>query len=87
MFLLLKVEENYNYSSYWKYEKRRLRSCQVSKPNVIFKEIDGVLTEPIELATVDVADEFVGVVIEKLGIRKGELLPSPRNRWIYKIRV
>lgn len=46
---------------------------QVSKPKVIFKEIDGVLTEPIEYATIDVADEFVGVVIEKLGVRKGEM--------------
>jgi GTP-binding protein len=46
---------------------------QVSKPEVIFKEIDGRKCEPIELAVVDVADEFVGVVIEKMGIRKGEM--------------
>jgi len=46
---------------------------QVSKPEVIFKEIDGKKTEPIELAVVDVADEFVGVVIEKMGVRKGEM--------------
>jgi len=46
---------------------------QVSKPEVIFKEIDGRKTEPIELAVVDVADEFVGVVIEKMGVRKGEM--------------
>ena len=46
---------------------------QVSKPQVIFKEEDGKVTEPIELALVDVADEYVGVVIEKLGIRKGEM--------------
>lgn len=47
---------------------------QVAKPQVIFKEIDGVKCEPIELAIIDVADEFVGVVIEKLGIRKGEMI-------------
>ena len=47
---------------------------QVSKPQVIFKEEDGKVTEPIELALVDVADEYVGVVIEKLGIRKGEMI-------------
>ncbi len=46
---------------------------QVSKPEVILKEIDGVKCEPIELAMIDVADEFVGVVIEKLGVRKGEM--------------
>jgi GTP-binding protein len=47
---------------------------QVAKPQVIFKEIDGVKCEPIELAIIDVADEFTGVVIEKLGIRKGEMI-------------
>jgi len=46
---------------------------QVSKPEVIFKDKDGKKTEPIELAVVDVADEFVGVVIEKMGVRKGEM--------------
>jgi len=47
---------------------------QVSKPEVIFKEVDGVKCEPIELAMIDVADDFVGVVIEKLGVRKGEMI-------------
>ncbi len=47
---------------------------QVSKPEVIFKEKNGKKTEPIELAVVDVADEFVGVVIEKMGVRKGEMI-------------
>lgn len=47
---------------------------QVSKPRVIFKEIDGKLTEPIELAIIDVSEEFVGTVIELLGKRKGELV-------------
>lgn len=47
---------------------------QVAKPQVIFKDVDGVKCEPIELAIIDVADEFVGVVIEKLGIRKGEMI-------------
>jgi GTP-binding protein len=47
---------------------------QVSKPEVIYREIDGKKTEPIELAIIDVADEFVGVVIEKLGVRKGEMI-------------
>ena len=46
----------------------------VSKPEVIFKEKNGQKMEPIELAIIDVADEFVGVVIEKLGLRKGEMV-------------
>lgn len=46
----------------------------VSRPEVIIKVEDGVKKEPIEHVTVDVSDEFVGVVIEKLGQRKGELL-------------
>lgn len=47
---------------------------QVSKPRVLFKEIDGERYEPIELAMVDVDDAYVGVVIEKMGIRKGEMI-------------
>lgn len=47
---------------------------QVSKPVVIYRELNGKKTEPVELAIVDVADEFVGVVIEKLGPRKGEMI-------------
>ncbi|SET08635.1 translational GTPase TypA [Anaerobranca gottschalkii] len=47
---------------------------QVSKPQVIFKEIDGVKHEPIEKVTIDVPQEFSGTVIEKLGRRKGVML-------------
>ena len=46
---------------------------QVSTPRVLFKEIDGVKQEPIERLTVDVPEEFVGTVMEKMGARKGEL--------------
>ncbi|MEW6506256.1 MAG: translational GTPase TypA [Bacteroidota bacterium] len=46
---------------------------QLSKPEVIMKKIDGVLCEPFEHVIVDVPDEYVGVVIEKLGKRKGEM--------------
>ena len=46
----------------------------VYKPEVIYKEENGVKMEPVELAIIDVADEFVGVVIEKLGLRKGEMI-------------
>lgn len=46
----------------------------VSAPRVIYKEIDGVKCEPIEHLYIDVAEEFTGAVIEKLGSRKAELL-------------
>ncbi len=47
---------------------------QVSRPEVLFKDIDGKRYEPMELATIDVPEEFVGNVIEKLGTRKGEMV-------------
>jgi GTP-binding protein len=45
----------------------------VSRPRVIFKEIDGVKCEPYELLTVDVEDSNQGGVMEELGRRRGEL--------------
>ena len=45
----------------------------VSRPSVIYKEIDGVKCEPMEELVIDVPDEFTGSVIEKLGIRKAEM--------------
>ncbi len=45
-----------------------------SNPKVILKEIDGVKCEPIERVTLDVPNEYVGAVIEKLGQRKGDLI-------------
>ncbi|MCX7951145.1 MAG: translational GTPase TypA [Clostridiales bacterium] len=47
---------------------------QVSKPMVIYKEIDGVLHEPIEYLTIDVPEEFMGAVMEKLGVRRAEMV-------------
>ncbi|WP_299686623.1 translational GTPase TypA [uncultured Tateyamaria sp.] len=47
----------------------------ISRPQVLFREIDGVRHEPIEEATIDVDDEYSGAVIEKLtGTRKGNLV-------------
>ena len=45
----------------------------VSRPTVIYKEIDGVKCEPMEDLIIDVPEEFVGVVMEKIGQRKGEM--------------
>jgi len=44
---------------------------QVSQPHAIQKEINGVLCEPYEEVTIDVPSDFQGIVIEKLGKRKG----------------
>jgi len=46
----------------------------VSKPEVIFREIDGVKCEPMEYLVVDVPEEYQGTVIEKLGPRKAEMV-------------
>ena len=45
----------------------------VSRPKVIYKEIDGVKCEPIEKLVCNVPDDAIGTVIEKLGRRKGEM--------------
>ncbi len=45
----------------------------VGKPEILTKQIDGVTSEPLEMLTVDCPEEFVGVVIEKMGRRKGKM--------------
>ncbi len=52
---------------------------QVSKPEVIVREIDGVKCEPYERVQVDVPEEYSGAVIESLGSRKGEMLNMENN--------
>ena len=47
---------------------------QVSPPRVLYQTIEGKRCEPVERVVVDVPQEFVGAVIEKLGSRKGEML-------------
>lgn len=46
----------------------------VTRPEVILKNIDGVVNEPVERLFVEVSDDFVGTVIEGIGKRKGELI-------------
>jgi GTP-binding protein len=53
--------------------RREGYELQLSKPQVIMKRIDDVMCEPIEHVIIDVPEEFVGVVIEKLGKRKAEM--------------
>ena len=45
----------------------------VGRPEIITKTVDGTRMEPVEYLTIDVPEEFTGVVIEKLGPRKGEM--------------
>ena len=54
--------------------RREGYELQLSKPEVIVKEIDGVKCEPIERVQIDVPEEYTGGVMESLGIRKGEML-------------
>jgi len=51
----------------------------LSKPKIITREKDGVLTEPLELAVVDVPEEYVGVVTEKLSARRGKMTKMLNN--------
>lgn len=54
--------------------RRENYEFQVSRPQVITKIIDGVLCEPIEYLMIEVPDNYVGAVMEKLGSRKAELV-------------
>lgn len=71
--------------------RREQYEFQVSKPEVLMKEDEkGKKLEPIELATIDVDQEFSGAVIQALGQRKGELVemttsPSGYTRLIFRI--
>lgn len=61
----------------------------VSTPKVLFKEIDGIQHEPMEKLVIDVPEDSMGAVMEKMGARKGELLNmtpvGSRMRLEYKI--
>ncbi len=54
--------------------RREGYEIQVSEPQVIIKEVDGVKSEPFEEVTIDVPEEFSGTVIKKLSKRKGKLI-------------
>jgi GTP-binding protein len=54
--------------------RREGYELQVSKPEVITRKVDGQLMEPIEQVVVDCPEEFIGVVTEALGRRKGQMV-------------
>ncbi|MBR0423702.1 MAG: translational GTPase TypA [Clostridia bacterium] len=63
---------------------------QVSRPQVIMKEIDGKLYEPIEILAIEVPEEYVGAVIEKIGSRKAEMInmsPKESGTTLLEFRV
>jgi GTP-binding protein len=53
--------------------RREGYELQVSKPEVITRQIDGVPHEPIEMVVIDCPEEFIGVVAEAMGRRKGQM--------------
>ncbi|WP_277287929.1 translational GTPase TypA [Veillonella montpellierensis] len=54
--------------------RREGYELQVGKPKVIFKRIQDQMCEPLEYLTIDVPQEFMGTVMESLGVRKAELI-------------
>ncbi|WCN37148.1 translational GTPase TypA [Aneurinibacillus uraniidurans] len=59
--------------------RREGYELQVSKPEVIVREIDGVKSEPTERLTIDVPEEYTGAVMESLGARKAEMVNMINN--------
>lgn len=59
--------------------RREGYELQVSKPQVIIREIDGVRCEPFERVQIDVPEEHTGSIIESIGERKGEMLDMINN--------
>jgi GTP-binding protein len=58
----------------------------VGRPEIVTKTVDGVLMEPVERLTIDVPETYTGVVIEKLGPRKGEMTRM-RNHGSGRVRM
>jgi GTP-binding protein len=63
---------------------------EISKPQVIYKTVNGIFSEPYEEVTIDVSREYVGTITEELAKRKGEMLnmQSIQNeitRFVYKV--
>lgn len=54
--------------------RREGYELEVGRPEVVYKQIDGVKSEPVEDLTIEVSSEFVGAVSQELGIRKAELI-------------
>ena len=66
--------------------RREGYELMVGKPEIVTKRVDGKLMEPVERLTVDVPEEFVGVVMEQLGTRKGEVV-NMHNHGYGRVRI
>ena len=70
--------------------RREGYELEAGRPEVVYREIDGVKSEPIEDLTIEVSPEFVGAVSQELGVRKAELktqeqTSSGTTRFVYSI--
>lgn len=70
--------------------RREGYELEAGRPEVVYREIDGVKCEPIEDLTIEVESEYVGAVSQELGIRKAELktqdiTASGSTRFVYEI--
>ncbi|MBP2028932.1 GTP-binding protein [Acetoanaerobium pronyense] len=64
--------------------RREGYEMQVSKPEVLYKKDEaGKLLEPMEKAVIDVPEEFMGPVMEKMGLRKGEMINMTQGKGSY----
>jgi GTP-binding protein len=66
--------------------RREGYELMVGKPEIVTKRVDGKLMEPIEKLTVDVPEDFVGVVMEQLGVRKSEVV-NMHNHGYGRVRI
>jgi GTP-binding protein len=66
--------------------RREGYELMVGKPEIVTKRIDGKLMEPVEKLTVDVPEDFVGVVMEQLGTRKAEVV-NMHNHGYGRVRM
>jgi GTP-binding protein len=66
--------------------RREGYELMVGKPEIVTKRINGKLMEPVERLTVDIPDEFVGVVMEQLGARKSEVV-NMHNHGYGRVRI
>ena len=66
--------------------RRENFELMVGKPEIVTRRIDGKLMEPVEYLTVDIPEEFVGVVMEQLGTRKGEVA-NMHNHGYGRVRI
>src|SRR5438874_2105914 len=66
--------------------RREGYELMVGKPEIVTKRVDGKLMEPVEHLTIDVPETFVGVVMQQLGERKGEVV-NMHNHGYGRVRV